>query len=82
MLSKQVTAAAIAAVVTSLAFNVHGHGHLVSPRSRNYVAHQDGQWWPAGGTTPAPEDCPHCKLFNLFFRAARTTSAVYFLNTT
>mmetsp|Transcript_15209 Transcript_15209/g.24989 ORF Transcript_15209/g.24989 Transcript_15209/m.24989 type:complete len:485 (+) Transcript_15209:114-1568(+) len=60
MLSKQVTAAAIAAVFTSLASNVHGHGHLVSPRSRNYVAHQDGKYWPADNTTPAPEDCPHC----------------------
>eukprot|EP00574_Skeletonema_japonicum_P013050 CAMPEP_0201715482 /NCGR_PEP_ID=MMETSP0593-20130828/1662_1 /ASSEMBLY_ACC=CAM_ASM_000672 /TAXON_ID=267983 /ORGANISM="Skeletonema japonicum, Strain CCMP2506" /LENGTH=407 /DNA_ID=CAMNT_0048204997 /DNA_START=66 /DNA_END=1286 /DNA_ORIENTATION=- len=60
MLSKQVTAAAIAAVFASLASNVHGHGHLVSPRSRNYVAKQDGAWWPADDTTPSPEDCPHC----------------------
>ena len=59
MLSKQVTAAAMATLF--LASNVHGHGHLVSPRSRNYVAHQDGKWWPADDTTPAPEDCPHCK---------------------
>jgi len=60
MLSKQLTAAAITAIFTSLASNVHGHGHLVSPRSRNYVANQDGKWWPADGTTPYPESCPHC----------------------
>jgi hypothetical protein len=59
---KQLTAVAIAAIFTSLAPNVHGHGHLASPRSRNYVAHQDGVWWPADGLTPYPENCPHCKF--------------------
>lgn len=71
MFSNQLNTAAIAAIFTSLApNNVHGHGHLVSPRSRNYVAHQDGVWWPASDTTPYPEDCPHCKYViasTLFF---------------
>ena len=61
MLFKHFNAVALAAVFTSLASAVHGHGHLVSPRSRNYVAKQDGVWWPADGTTPYPEDCSHCK---------------------
>ncbi|KAK1734442.1 lytic polysaccharide monooxygenase [Skeletonema marinoi] len=60
LLSRQLTAAAIAVIFTSLASNVHGHGHLVSPRSRNYVAKQDGAYWPADETTSYPEDCPHC----------------------
>ena len=66
MLYKQITAAVITAIFTSLASNVHGHGHLVSPRSRNYVANQDGKWWPADETTPYPEDCPHCKFIYAF----------------
>eukprot|EP00985_Skeletonema_marinoi_P016898 scaffold9175_cov115-Skeletonema_marinoi.AAC.3 len=59
MLFKQFTSAAITAIFASLASNVHGHGYMVSPRSRNYVAKQDGKW---GGdeTTPYPESCPHC----------------------
>ena len=84
MLSKQVTAAAIAAVFTSLASNVHGHGHLVSPRSRNYVAHQDGKYWPADSTTPAPEDCPHCESSTLCSASTIKDDVcctyVYFLN--
>lgn len=44
---------------------VAGHGNLVSPRSRNYVASQDGKSWfspgdPAAFTTPWKETCPHC----------------------
>ena len=66
MLSKEVTAAAIA--ILFLATDVHGHGHLVSPRSRNFVAHQDGLWWPADGSTPQPENCSHCKLIYSRFR--------------
>jgi len=36
------------------------HGYLKSPRSRNYVANQDGKW--SGGTANDPkiETCPHC----------------------
>jgi len=42
---------------------VYGHGYLSSPRSRNWVAHQDGSdsWLGTGdpGTPPA-EYCYHC----------------------
>jgi hypothetical protein len=64
MLSKQLTAAVavIATIFGSLASNVHGHGHLVSPRSRNFVAFQDGLWSGGGSTTPLKETCPQCKL--------------------
>ena len=36
------------------------HGYVKSPRSRNYVANQDGKW--SGGTENDPkiETCPHC----------------------
>lgn len=42
-----------------------GHGHLYYPRSRNWVARQDGRSWmdgndPARETTPRVEYCPHC----------------------
>jgi len=39
---------------------VNAHGHVISPRSRNYVANQDGKW--SGGTANDPkiETCPHC----------------------
>jgi len=39
---------------------VNAHGHVISPRSRNFVASQDGKW--SGGTSndPKKETCPHC----------------------
>lgn len=42
--------------------NVKGHGFLELPRSRNYVAYQDGRWWSSdpGEPLPRPESCPHC----------------------
>ena len=57
------SAAIVAAIFGSYAVsNVHGHGHLTSPRSRNYYAKEEGKWWPAdGNTTPKPESCSHCK---------------------
>jgi len=42
---------------------VNGHGYLYSPRSRNWVAHQDGtDSWSGGGSpgTPTKEYCYHC----------------------
>eukprot|EP00567_Pseudictyota_dubia_P005800 CAMPEP_0197449198 /NCGR_PEP_ID=MMETSP1175-20131217/20345_1 /TAXON_ID=1003142 /ORGANISM="Triceratium dubium, Strain CCMP147" /LENGTH=895 /DNA_ID=CAMNT_0042981233 /DNA_START=206 /DNA_END=2894 /DNA_ORIENTATION=+ len=44
---------------------VSGHGHLISPRSRNYVAFKDGKYWypaddPSKSTTPWIENCPNC----------------------
>lgn len=58
MLSKQLTAAVISTIFGSLASDVHGHGLLVSPRSRNYFAAKPGNVSPL----PQFEDCPHCKL--------------------
>ena len=54
--------ATILAVIFGYAVsNVYGHGHLTSPRSRNYYAKEEGKWWPADGTTPKPESCSNCK---------------------
>jgi len=39
---------------------VHAHGYLKSPRSRNYFAHTDGVWWGGTASDPRPENCPHC----------------------
>jgi chitinase len=39
---------------------VSGHGYLKSPRSRNWVAKQDGTWYGGGATDPEIESCPHC----------------------
>jgi len=39
---------------------VNGHGYLKSPRSRNWVAKEDGRWSGGGATTPQVETCPHC----------------------
>jgi Lytic polysaccharide mono-oxygenase, cellulose-degrading/Chitin binding Peritrophin-A domain len=37
-----------------------GHGFLYSPRSRNFVASQDGKYYPLTADNPLIEDCPHC----------------------
>lgn len=37
---------------------VDGHGHMTSPRSRNYVAYQDGVYWPLEETNPYKETEP------------------------
>jgi len=44
---------------SSLLNVVQGHGYLATPRSRNYVANQDGTWGSAVGV-PQTESCPHC----------------------
>ena len=48
---------------SSYASLVDGHGYMYSPRSRNWVANEDGtDSWAGGGTvgTPKKEYCPHC----------------------
>lgn len=42
--------------------NVNGHGYLKTPRSRNWVAAEDGTWTGGHGSTgiPQTESCPHC----------------------
>jgi len=44
--------------ILSLLPCTHGHGYLKTPRSRNYVAHQDGVWWPLTDDSPQPESEP------------------------
>jgi hypothetical protein len=48
----------------SLFLTVHGHGYIASPRSRNWVAAEDGLDWAGdwGTKTEAPprEHCPYC----------------------
>ena len=39
-------------------FTAHGHGYLKTPRSRNYVAYEDGVWIGGTKTTPAKETEP------------------------
>ena len=56
-------AAAAAAVAGLLAGGAEGHGYLYGPRSRNFVAAEDGVWWkPDSDPTvyPQKESCPHC----------------------
>jgi len=40
--------------------HVNAHGYLESPRSRNYVANQDGSWGTGDQSTPKKETCHHC----------------------
>jgi hypothetical protein len=40
--------------------SVHGHGLLASPRSRNWVAQQDGLDWGVKTGVPSREYCQHC----------------------
>lgn len=42
-----------------LAQQSDAHGYLKTPRSRNFVAHEDGTWGSAPGV-PQRETCPHC----------------------
>jgi len=48
------------AIVAILIDVASGHGYIKSPRSRNYVAYEDGLWFGGGSTTPKKENCPHC----------------------
>ena len=43
-----------------LPFEVHSHGYVKSPRSRNWVAKEDGRWSGGTSSTPQVETCPHC----------------------
>jgi hypothetical protein len=44
----------------SLFLTVDGHGFVASPRSRNWVAQQDGLDWGTKTGVPPREYCPHC----------------------
>ena len=53
----------LAALTTSLwcySSFVDAHGYLKSPRSRNFVASEDGVGWGGTASDPAPEYCPQC----------------------
>jgi len=43
---------------------VDAHGYLKSPRSRNWVAKEDGKWSGGNMYTPEVETCPHCLNLN------------------
>ena len=48
-------------IITSVVLvTVHGHGYLKTPRSRNFVASQDGASFGGTASTPLKEYCPHC----------------------
>jgi len=49
-------------VIYQLIFSsgVNGHGYVRSPRSRNWVAYEDGVWNGATEDHPEKETCPHC----------------------
>ena len=34
---------------------VHGHGYMKSPRSRNFIAFEDGVWWGGNDSNPKVE---------------------------
>lgn len=43
-----------------IAPSVDAHGYLKTPRSRNFIAYQDGLWYGAATDKYPKEDCPHC----------------------
>jgi len=47
-------------MIAALVEPVSSHGHLVSPRSRNYLANQEGIDWGSQPEVPPREYCPHC----------------------
>lgn len=50
--------ATLLAALLALPSAIDGHGHLKSPRSRNYVAYKDGKWWPQLESDPLIETEP------------------------
>ena len=52
------TAAIILAATLLPSHHVHGHGYLNTPRSRNFVAYEDGQFWSSDPSIPAKETEP------------------------
>jgi hypothetical protein len=58
--SKAITVALALLLVCSLPTFTEGHGHLTSPRSRNFEAREDGAWGRGGAGVPPKETCPHC----------------------
>jgi hypothetical protein len=53
----RIGSAALIALV-SLPLGINGHGYLKSPRSRNYVAFEDGKWFPLVEADPMKEAEP------------------------
>lgn len=47
-------------LIASTCPGVHSHGYLASPRSRNFIANQEGSGWNGGDTKYPRETCPHC----------------------
>lgn len=47
-------------IIGLMVSSVDAHGYLKSPRSRNFVASQDGVSFGGSVSDPKPEYCPHC----------------------
>jgi len=47
-------------VTFSFSQEAFGHGYVSSPRSRQWVAEQDGRYSGGASTLPKKEDCAHC----------------------
>jgi hypothetical protein len=61
-----------------LSSGVYGHGHITSPRSRNFVAFQDGVWSGGGANDPMKETCSHClNRGGTAARCGKTSSSNY-----
>lgn len=62
MIPSRSTSATLVGLSTTLLLQpfapVDGHGYIKSPRSRNFVAHEDTIWWPVSASNPAPESEP------------------------
>jgi len=39
---------------------IWGHGYIKTPRSRNFVAYEDGKSWPHLEENPEKDNCPQC----------------------
>jgi len=50
----------ISCILSGLIDQARSHGHLASPRSRNFVAYQDGGYSNDPNNTPKGDSCPHC----------------------
>jgi len=55
-----ISTALILVLFCTLLSLTEGHGHLTSPRSRNYEASEDGSWVQTSPGIPPRETCPHC----------------------
>jgi len=60
MIKSYCNISALIALTLSLVSNVNGHGYVTTPRSRQWVAAEDGEWAGGADDLPAKENCPSC----------------------